>query len=165
MARIIDGYRFAAVIVSTCAVVCSTASRADDYDDARQAAAIMAGVAVCHTVVSENLRRILYSKMLAGFHTPTAVNLDIEWEIDALTKMSPPDRAAMCLAIADGDRPQPQDSDHTGFRVVIDSAQAACGAGEIMVSAYCAGGVAIRIDGTTGASCDGGAKAVILCAK
>ena len=37
--------------------------------------------------------------------------------------------------------------------------------GEIMASAYCAGGAAVRIDGTTGASCDGGAKAVIVCAK
>jgi hypothetical protein len=49
--------------------------------------------------------------------------------------------------------------------VVSDSAQAACGAGEIMASAYCAGGGAVHVDGTTGASCDGGAKAVILCAK
>lgn len=51
------------------------------------------------------------------------------------------------------------------FRVVSDSAQAACGAGEIMASAYCAGGGAVHIDGTTGASCDGGANAVIVCAK
>jgi hypothetical protein len=51
------------------------------------------------------------------------------------------------------------------FRVVSDSAHASCGAGEIMASAYCAGGVATHIDGTTGASCDGGAKAVIVCAK
>ncbi len=51
------------------------------------------------------------------------------------------------------------------FRVVSDSAQASCGAGEIMASAYCAGGAAIHIDGTTGASCDGGAKTVIVCAK
>jgi hypothetical protein len=51
------------------------------------------------------------------------------------------------------------------FRVVTDSAQAVCGAGEIMASAYCSGGVATHIDGTTGASCEGGAKAVILCAK
>jgi hypothetical protein len=36
----------------------------------------------------------------------------------------------------------------------------------MMASAYCAGGNgAPHIDGTTGASCDGGAKAVILCAK
>jgi hypothetical protein len=35
-----------------------------------------------------------------------------------------------------------------------------------MASAYCAGGTgAPHIDGTSGASCDGGAKAVILCAK
>jgi hypothetical protein len=34
-----------------------------------------------------------------------------------------------------------------------------------MASAYCSGGVATHIDGTMGASCEGGAKAVILCAK
>jgi len=52
------------------------------------------------------------------------------------------------------------------FRVVSDSAQAACGAGEIMASAYCAGGNGtLHIDGTTGANCEGGAKAVIVCAK
>jgi hypothetical protein len=49
--------------------------------------------------------------------------------------------------------------------VVSDAGQASCGAGEIMASAYCAGGAAARIDGTTGANCDAGAKAVILCAK
>ena len=52
-----------------------------------------------------------------------------------------------------------------GFRVVSDFGQASCGAEEIMASAYCAGGAVVRIDGTTGASCDGGAKAVIVCAK
>jgi hypothetical protein len=46
--------------------------------------------------------------------------------------------------------------------VVADSSQAGCGAGEIMASAYCAGGGAVRIEGTTGASCDG-AKVVIVC--
>jgi hypothetical protein len=49
--------------------------------------------------------------------------------------------------------------------VVSDFVQASCSADEIMASAYCAGGAALRIDGTTGASCDGGAKAVIVCAK
>ncbi|HLX98892.1 MAG TPA: hypothetical protein VKR62_09335 [Roseiarcus sp.] len=49
--------------------------------------------------------------------------------------------------------------------MVSDSAQAACAAGEIMASAYCAGGAAMHIDGTTGASCDGGARTVILCAR
>jgi hypothetical protein len=34
-----------------------------------------------------------------------------------------------------------------------------------MASAYCAGGGAARIDGMTGASCDGGAKAVIVCVR
>ena len=49
--------------------------------------------------------------------------------------------------------------------MVRDSGEASCGANEIMASAYCAGGAAMHIDGTTGASCDGGAKAVIVCAK
>ena len=51
------------------------------------------------------------------------------------------------------------------LRVVSDAGQASCGAGEIMASAYCAGGANLRIDGIRGASCDGGAKAVIVCAK
>jgi hypothetical protein len=49
--------------------------------------------------------------------------------------------------------------------VVSDSGQALCGAGEIMASAYCAGGAVMHIEGTAGASCDGGARAVILCAR
>jgi hypothetical protein len=53
----------------------------------------------------------------------------------------------------------------SSFRVVSDSPKAACDAGEILASAYCSGGAALQIDGTTGASCDGGAKAVIVCAK
>jgi hypothetical protein len=53
----------------------------------------------------------------------------------------------------------------SSFRVVSDSPKAACAAGEIMLSAYCAGGAALHIDGTTGASCDGDAKAVIVCGK
>ena len=51
-------------------------------------------------MVSENLKRILYSKMLAGFHTPSQVSFDIEIEIEALNKLAPPDRMAMCEAIA-----------------------------------------------------------------
>ena len=58
-------------------------------------------------------------------------------------------------------RPEPASS----FRVVSDFGQASCGADEIMASAYCAGGATMRIDGTTGASCDGGAKAVLVCAR
>ena len=53
----------------------------------------------------------------------------------------------------------------SSFRVVSNSPKAACDAGEIMLSAYCAGGAALHIDGTTGASCDGDAKAVIVCGK
>jgi hypothetical protein len=51
------------------------------------------------------------------------------------------------------------------FRIISDASQAACGADEIMASAYCAGGAALHIDGTTGASCDGSAKPVIVCGK
>jgi len=51
------------------------------------------------------------------------------------------------------------------LRVVSATAEASCGADEIMASAYCAGGATLRIEGTTGASCDGGVKAVIVCAK
>jgi hypothetical protein len=145
---------------------------ATEFGDAQDAAATMAAIKICNTVVSEAAKRVLYGEILSIYRTPHMVASVIDDEIEALNKLSPSDRTAMCLAlgdrvkaIADGDRPQPQDNDHASFRVVIDSAQAACGAGEIMVSAYCAGGVAIRIDGTTGASCDGGAKAVILCAK
>jgi hypothetical protein len=50
------------------------------------------------------------------------------------------------------------------FRVLSDLAQASCDTGEIMASAYCAGGGAMQVDGTTGARCDGG-KAVIVCVK
>lgn len=51
------------------------------------------------------------------------------------------------------------------FRVVSNFARASCAVGEIMASAYCAGGRRIpRIDGTIGASCEG-TKAVIVCAK
>jgi hypothetical protein len=53
----------------------------------------------------------------------------------------------------------------TSFRIISDASQAACGADEIMISAYCAGGAALHIEGTTGASCDGAAKPVIVCAK
>jgi hypothetical protein len=53
----------------------------------------------------------------------------------------------------------------SSFRVVSDSPKAACDAGEILAGAYCSGGAAMQIDGTAGASCDGDAKAVIVCAK
>jgi hypothetical protein len=61
--------------------------------------------------------------------------------------------------------PAGQQAAGASFRIVTDTSQAACGAGEIMASAYCAGGAAVHIDGTTGASCDGYSKAVIVCAK
>lgn len=61
--------------------------------------------------------------------------------------------------------PAGQQAAGASFRIVSDTSQAACGAGEMMASVYCAGGGAPHIDGTTGASCDGDAKAVIVCAK
>jgi hypothetical protein len=51
------------------------------------------------------------------------------------------------------------------FRVVSNFARASCAVGEIMASAYCAGGRRTpHVDGTIGASCEG-TKAVIVCAK
>jgi hypothetical protein len=63
--------------------------------------------------------------------------------------------------------PGPPGAQATGpsFRIISDASQAACGADEILASAYCPGGVAVHIEGTTGASCDGSAKPVIVCGK
>jgi hypothetical protein len=50
---------------------------------------------------------------------------------------------------------------------VVGQTKAACDADEIMVSAYCAGqNATTRMDGMTGAECDGDpdAKAVVACA-
>ena len=54
------------------------------------------------------------------------------------------------------------------MRVIINQAQAACGASEFMLSAYCADGIGtLRILGTNGAACEGdsGAKAVVVCVR
>ena len=63
--------------------------------------------------------------------------------------------------------PGPPGAQATGpsFRIISDASQAACGADEILASAYCPGGAAPHIEGTTGASCDGSAKPVIVCGK
>ena len=53
----------------------------------------------------------------------------------------------------------------TSFRVVREPERASCSADETMVSAYCFNGSALHISGSTGASCDGGAEALIICAK
>ena len=52
--------------------------------------------------------------------------------------------------------------------MIIDQAEAACDASEIMIGAYCADGLgSLHIVGTSGASCEGdaGAKAVVVCLK
>jgi hypothetical protein len=52
-------------------------------------------------------------------------------------------------------------------RVVVGQSKAACDPSEIMVSAYCAGdNTTMRLDGMTGAQCEGdaNAKAVVSCA-
>jgi hypothetical protein len=55
----------------------------------------------------------------------------------------------------------------SALRIISDQAKAACDAGEIMISAYCVGeDSTLHIDGTTGASCEGGSNtAVVVCAK
>jgi hypothetical protein len=55
-----------------------------------------------------------------------------------------------------------------GLRVLSGQAKAQCEAGEIMISAYCAGGAGeLKLIGTSGASCqdDSSATAVVVCAK
>jgi hypothetical protein len=74
---------------------------AGDYDDAREASAIMAAVKIYNTSISEDLRRGLYAQMLAFMRTPSQINFSIDQEVEALNKLSPSDRTAMCLAITD----------------------------------------------------------------
>jgi hypothetical protein len=74
---------------------------AGDYDDAREASAIMAAVKICNTSISEDLRRALYAQMLAFMRTPSQINFSIDQEVEALNKLSPSDRTAMCMAITD----------------------------------------------------------------
>ena len=52
------------------------------------------------------------------------------------------------------------------MRAIVGQASATCGENEVMISAYCAGGVgSLRIIGTVGAACEGDpeAKAVVVC--
>jgi hypothetical protein len=54
------------------------------------------------------------------------------------------------------------------LRVLSGQAKAECDSGEIMISAYCAGGVGeLKLVGTSGASCEGESSptAVVVCAK
>lgn len=55
----------------------------------------------------------------------------------------------------------------SAVRVLADQPSETCGPDEIMISAYCTGGGTVKLDGSTGASCNGGdnAKAVVACAK
>ena len=61
--------------------------------------------------------------------------------------------------------PQGAPGPGTSFRVVREPERASCSADETMVSAYCFNGNVVHISGSTGASCDGGAEAIIICAK
>jgi hypothetical protein len=61
--------------------------------------------------------------------------------------------------------PQGPPGPGASFRLVREPERASCDAGETMVSAYCFNGGAVHIAGSTSASCDGGAEALILCAK
>jgi hypothetical protein len=53
------------------------------------------------------------------------------------------------------------------LRIIKDQAKPTCDAGEFMISAYCPGaGGALRINGTMGATCEGGtSNAVVVCAR
>jgi hypothetical protein len=59
----------------------------------------MAAVTICKTTVSEDLKRILYTRMLSIFKTPSQVNYQIGQEVDALNELSSSDRTAMCMEI------------------------------------------------------------------
>jgi hypothetical protein len=61
---------------------------AGDYDDAREASAIMAAVKIYNTSISEDLRRGLYAQMLAFMRTPSQINFSIDQEVEALNKQT-----------------------------------------------------------------------------
>jgi hypothetical protein len=73
----------------------------EDTEGAQDASAIMASVEVCKTVVSEETKKALYRKMLDIWRTPKLVGYVVDDEIKALNKLSPSDRAAMCLALGE----------------------------------------------------------------
>ena len=76
------------------ATISTSPTFADDNDDSHEAAAIMAAVTVCNTSISEDLKRVLYARMLKVMQT-------LGLEVKALNELSTSDRAAMCLAIGD----------------------------------------------------------------
>jgi hypothetical protein len=158
--------KLAAAIVAGCALIGQ--ERADaftDMADAAKASAILASVTVCKAPVSPETRRTLYAILLNKWHTPSQVNFMIDEEISALNAMPASERSAMCLALGQQGLSEQHEPPNASFRVVTNPGQASCAEDEMMVSALCAGGAALRIDGTTGAACDGGAKAIIVCAR
>lgn len=91
------------VITTACALTAGPGSAlgAKDAIDARDAMAIMASVTVCNTTISEEEKRVLYNAILEYSHTVAAVSRMIGYEIDALNKLSPSDRAAMCSVLGE----------------------------------------------------------------
>lgn len=74
---------------------------ASDYDDARRSSVFMAAVNACNASIAPESRRALYAKMLKGFDTPSQVNYQVGVEANAINKLPPADRQAMCDAIND----------------------------------------------------------------
>jgi hypothetical protein len=72
-----------------------------DFNEAEDASAIMVAITVCKTSVSEELKRVLYAKMLSVMRTPSQINWKINQEIEAITTLPASDRTAMCMAIGD----------------------------------------------------------------
>ena|ERR1700733_4742455 len=93
--------RIVAVVLLLVATISTSIAFADDSDEARNAAAIMAAVTVCNTSISEDLKRVLYGKMLKVMQTPSLINYTIGQEVQALNELSTSDRTAMCLALRD----------------------------------------------------------------
>lgn len=90
-----------ATIAATILALTGDHAFADDDGDAREASAIIASVTVCYTPISEDLKRILYMKMLKVMRTPSKIQFEIGQEIQAIKELSSSDQAAMCMAIAD----------------------------------------------------------------
>jgi hypothetical protein len=76
-------------------------ARATDYEDAQSALGIMAAVRVCGTTVPDTAKRSLYGDILKSLRTPSVVEYALDQEVEALNKLSPSDRTAMCEAIGD----------------------------------------------------------------
>ena len=83
------------------ATISTSPTFADDFDDSHDAAAIMAAVTVCKTSISEDLKRVLYARMLKVMRTPSQIKYTVGQEVKALNELTTSDRTAMCLAIGD----------------------------------------------------------------